>query len=112
MIAAALVWGWLLGPPLVRLLRLRRRVDRLRRGQAGVGDATLLYERMLRILKRRGFQKPAWFTPAEFASSLPPGPLGAAVGEFTIAYNAMRFGGQTGVAPRLSLLLDTLEQRP
>jgi hypothetical protein len=111
-VGAAVLWAWLLGPPLVRLLRLRRRVERVRRGQASVGDATLLYERMLRILKRRGFQKPAWFTPAEFANSLPPGPVGAAVGEFTVAYNAMRFGGQTGVAPRLSLLLDTLDHRP
>ena len=111
-VAAAVLWAWLLGPPLVRVLRLRQRVDRVRRGQARVGDATLLYERMLGILKRRGFQKPAWFTPAEFANSMPPGPLGAAVGEFTVAYNAMRFGGQTGVAPRLSLLLDTLEHRP
>jgi hypothetical protein len=111
-LAAAVLWAWLLGPPLVRLLRLRRRVDRVRRGQASASDATLLYQRMLRILKRRGFQKPAWFTPAEFANSLPPGPVGAAVGEFTAAYNAMRFGGRTGFAPRLSLLLDTLEHRP
>jgi hypothetical protein len=111
-VAAAVLWVWLLGPPLVRLLRMRRRVDRVRRGQARVGDATLLYQRMLHILKRRGFQKPAWFTPAEFASSLPAGPVGATVGEFTAAYNAMRFGGQTGVAPRLSLLLDALEHRP
>ena len=111
-VAAAVLWVWLLGPPLVRLLRLRRRADRVRRGQASVGDATLLYERMLRILKRRGFQKPVWFTPAEFAGSLPPGPVGAAVGEFTAAYNAMRFGGRTSVAPRLSLLLDSLERRP
>ena len=94
------------------MLRLRWRVDRVRRGQASVGDATLLYERLLRILKRRGFQKPVWFTPAEFANSLPPGPVGAAVGEFTAAYNAMRFGGRTDVAPRLSVLLDTLEHRP
>jgi hypothetical protein len=111
-VAAAVLWAWLLGPPLIRLLRLRRRVDRVRRGQASVGDATLLYERMLRVLKRRGFQKPAWFTPAEFAGSLPPGPVGTVVGEFTVAYNAMRFGGQTDVAPRLSLLLDKLEHRP
>ena len=111
-VAGAVLWVWFLGPPLVRLLRARRRVDRVRRGQASVGDATLLYERMLRILKRRGFQKPAWFTPAEFAGSLPPGPVGAAVGEFTAAYNAMRFGGRTSVAPRLSLLLDTLVRRP
>ena len=111
-LAAAVLWAWLLGPPLVRLLRVRRRADRVRRGQANAGDATLLYQRMLSILKRRGFQKPTWFTPAEFANSLPPGPFGAAVGEFTAGYTAMRFGGRTSVAPRLSALLDGLEHRP
>jgi transglutaminase-like putative cysteine protease len=111
-VAAAVLWAWLLGPWLVRVLRVRRRVHRVRRGQAQAGDATVLYQRMLGILKHRGFQKPAWFTPAEFASSLPPGPIGAVVGEFTTAYNAMRFGGRTEVAPRLSLLLDGLEHRP
>jgi transglutaminase-like putative cysteine protease len=104
-------WIWLLAPPLVRLLRIRSRVGRVRRGQATVGDATLLYERMLHLLKRRGYQKPAWFTPAEFAGSLPPSPLGTAVTEFTVTYNALRFGGRTEVAPRLSTLLDELERR-
>lgn len=104
------VWLWVLGPPLIRLVRMRRRVERVRRGEASVGDATLLYERMLAILKRRGYQKPAWFTPAEFAASLAGSPLAGAVGEFTVAYNALRFGGRTDVAPRLSVLLDELEQ--
>src|ERR1017187_2869351 len=62
--------------PLVRLMGMRQRVERVRRGQARVADATLLYERMLHILKRRGYQKPPWFTPAEFAASLPRLPLG------------------------------------
>jgi hypothetical protein len=83
----------------------------LRRGQASVADATLLYQRMLHILKRRGYQKPAWFTPAEFAASLPPTAMGAAVTEFTLTYNAMRFGGHTEVASRLSVLLDSLERQ-
>ena len=99
---------WLLGPRLVRLLRIRNRVERVRRGQATVGDATLLYGRMLDLLKRRGYQKPAWFTPAEFAQSLPPGRMGTAVSEFTVQYNALRFGRRTDVAPRLSILLDEL----
>src|SRR5271157_1400964 len=102
---------WVLGPRLVRLLRIRSRVERVRRGQATVGDATLLYERMLVLLKRRGYQKPAWFTPAEFAESLPPGQMGTAVTEFTGKYNALRFGRRTGVAPRLSTLLDELERQ-
>jgi hypothetical protein len=100
-----------LGPRLVRLLRFRSRVERVRRGQATVGDATLLYERMLDLLKRRGYQKPAWFTPTEFAESLPPSQLGTTVTEFTVKYNALRFGRRTGVAPRLSMLLDELERQ-
>ena len=104
------VWIWLAAPPLIRILKMRRRVERVRRGQANVGDATVLYERMLHILKRRGFEKPAWFTPVEFAGSLPRGAMAAVVGEFTTAYNDLRFGGRTGDAPRLSLLLDELEK--
>ena len=96
--------------PLYRLLRVRRRVELVRRGQASVGDATILYLRMLDILKQRGFQKPAWFTPAEFAASIPPGPLGESVGEFTATYNALRFGGHAATANRLSLLLDRMER--
>ena len=96
--------------PLWRLLRIRRRVQRVRRGHATVSDATLLYQRMLHILKRRGYQKPPWFTPTEFAASLPRTPLGLAVGEFTDAYHALRFGGHAEAAPRLSILLDRLER--
>lgn len=98
------------GPRLYRFLLVRRRVQRVRRGQASVADATLLYDRMLHALKRRGYQKPAWFTPLEFARSLPATPLGATVRDFTGAYNALRFGGRTGTAARLSTLLDELER--
>jgi hypothetical protein len=37
--------------------------------------------------------------------------LGEAVQEFTATYNALRFGGHTDAAPRLSLLLDRMEHR-
>jgi transglutaminase-like putative cysteine protease len=104
------VAAWLGGPRTVGLLRLRLRVQRVRRGKAGAGDATLLYQQMLAIVKRRGYQKPAWFTPVEFAASLPNGAFGRAVGEFTTVYNSVRFGGQTEAAQRLSLLLDRLER--
>ena len=96
--------------PLVRLMGMRRRVERVRRGQASTADATLLYQRMLHILQRRGYQKPPWFTPAEFARSLPRTPLGDSVGEFTATYNALRFGGHAETAPRLSILLDRMER--
>ena len=64
----------------------------------------------MHILKRRGYQKPAWFTPTEFAASLPCSPLGEAVGEFTVTYNALRFGGHAAAASRLSILLDRMER--
>jgi transglutaminase-like putative cysteine protease len=101
---------WVFGPPLIRMVRIRRRVDQVRRGHGSVADATLLYQRMLQILKRRGFQKPVWFTPAEFASSLPSTPMAGRVQEFTATYNALRFGGRTEVAAQLSSLLDQLER--
>ena len=64
---------------------------------------------MLEILGKRGYHKPAWFTPAEFAASLPTGPLAVAVVEFTTTYNAVRFGGHMETASRLSILLDHME---
>jgi hypothetical protein len=97
------------GRPLFGLWKMRLRVQRVRRGQASVADATMLYQRMLQVVKRHGYQKPAWFTPSEFAASLPDGVLGRAVTEFTFAYNQLRFGGRTEVAMRLSGLLDQLE---
>ncbi|HTS25543.1 MAG TPA: DUF3488 and transglutaminase-like domain-containing protein [Bryobacteraceae bacterium] len=103
-------WMWRMVPRIVRLLRIRHRVKRVRSGEASAADATLLYERMLHLLKRRGYDKPAWFTPVEFAASLPRTSLGEAVTEFTATYNALRFGGRTEAAPRLSILLDELER--
>jgi protein-glutamine gamma-glutamyltransferase len=99
-------------PKMWRAWRTRLGVWRLRRGQVSVADATLLYRRMLKLLKRRGYEKPAWSTPYEFACSLPPSEMGILVLQFTSAYNALRFGGQGDAAPRLSELLEQLESRP
>ena len=111
LIAALIAAGlWLVAPPLARRLRIRRRVEKARRGQASAGDATLLYERMQDIVKRRGFQRPGWFTPAEFAATFPEGARAEAVREFTAVYNEMRFGGRAEAAPRLSALLDRIER--
>ena len=115
------VW-WLLGlacgvvgawsaPKMWRAWRVRMGVRRLRRGKGSVADATLLYRRMLKLLKRRGYEKPAWFTPHEFARSLPPSEMGTLVEQFTAAYNALRFGGRADAAPRMSALLEELESR-
>jgi transglutaminase-like putative cysteine protease len=98
----------LAGPRALRSLHMLHRVRRVREGQASAGDATVLYERMLDVLRHRGFQKPAWFTPREFAASL-PAETGMLVDQFTAAYNDLRFGGKLDAAPRLTLLLEELE---
>jgi protein-glutamine gamma-glutamyltransferase len=109
-LASGVLGAWS-APKLWRMWRMRLGVRRLRRGQVSVADATLLYERMLKLLKRRGYEKPDWFTPYEFARSLPPSEMGMLVLQFTSAYNALRFGGQANAAPRLSELLGELEER-
>ena len=109
--ACGLLLGLGLRPLIVRL-HWRTRVARVRRGQASVADATLLYRRMLRTLERRGYRKPPWFTPGEFADSLPEGPVGRAVGEFTAAYNAVRVGGRSQASTRMSILLEEVERAP
>jgi transglutaminase-like putative cysteine protease len=96
------------GPRAWRAVRMLHRVRRVRGGNASAGDATLLYGRMLDVLHGRGFQKPVWFTPREFAASL-PAETGILVDQFTHAYNELRFGGKLDAAPRLTLLLEELE---
>ena len=86
------------------------RVRRLARGNGKASDATLLYERMLRLLARRGIQKPAWLTPAEFARVLPASEVSPIIEDLTTFYNEFRFGGRTEVAPRMMVLLDQLEK--
>jgi protein-glutamine gamma-glutamyltransferase len=111
MAAGAALLVWLVGPPLRTRIRMRQRVRKVRRGEASVADATLLYERMLQLVERRGFHKPAWFTPREFAATLPQSEWRPIVTEFTNAYNALRFGGRSDAAMRLSVLLDQLERQ-
>ena len=108
--ALAAVGLWRFGPRALRALVFRRRVDRARRSAATAADATLLYRRMLAILERRGYHKPAWFTPAEFAASLPAGPLAAAAAEFTAAYNALRFGCRAPDRVRMGALLEQMSR--
>jgi transglutaminase-like putative cysteine protease len=90
------------------LWNTRQRVREARRGAAKPSDATLLYSRMLGLLKRRGFQKPAWLTPVEFAHSLPASQTALLVEDFTQAYNDLRFGGRREAARRMMALLEQL----
>jgi protein-glutamine gamma-glutamyltransferase len=100
----------LAGPALGRWWSGRLRVRRLVRGEGRASDATLLYQRMLRALERRGIQKPPWLTPTEFARVLPASDLTPLVDDLTGAYNEFRFGGRRDAAPRMVRLLEQLEK--
>jgi len=100
----------LLGPGASRWLRGAIRVRRLKRGEGEASDATLLYQRMLALLERRGIQKPPWLTPHEFAQVLPATELSPLVEDLTSAYVEFRFGGKREAAPRMVQLLDQLEK--
>ncbi|MEP6963668.1 MAG: DUF3488 and transglutaminase-like domain-containing protein, partial [Acidobacteriota bacterium] len=99
----------LYGPAALRWWKQRSRWIRAKRGEAEASDATLLYGRMLAMLERRGFQKPPWLTPQEFAAVLPASDLALLVGDLTDAYNQVRFGAQRQAAPRMVDLLQRIE---
>jgi len=96
------------GPSLWKRWKILLRVNRARRGQASASDATLMYERMLALLRRKGIEKPVWITPREFARTVQDKSAAAIVEEFTIAYNDLRFGNRQEAAPRLVRLLEQL----
>ncbi len=101
---------WLLAPRAWKWWRARQRVKEARRGGAIASDATLLYSRMLNLLERRGHSKPPWFTPGEFARTLPPSEAAAMVASFTSAYHDLRYGGRPDAAARMIALLGRLER--
>jgi hypothetical protein len=109
--AAFAMLTWMFGPAFLRWRERREGVRRARRGEGQPSDATLLYQRMLAMLARRGYQKPPWLTPQEFARVLPPSDLSALVEDLTSAYTAFRFGGRREVAPRIIGLLEELERQ-
>jgi hypothetical protein len=87
----------------------RAHARRLARGQTQPSDATILYERFLRLLEKRGVRKPPWLTPIEFVRVLTAPDLAALAAEATAAYNDLRFGGQAEAASRLTLAIDKIE---
>lgn len=101
--------GLFYGPSWWRWLTGQFRLHHARRGAAHPSDATLLYQHMLALLEKRGFQKPPWLTPAEFARALPASELALLVDDLTRAYNEVRFGGRPEAAPRMARLLQRIE---
>jgi len=98
------------GPRVRREWRNRATVRRIARQGASASDAALLYRRMLEAMEKRGFERPSFFTPVEFARHLPPGEI-EPVAQFTAVYNAVRFGGDTAGAAELVKLLEPFERR-
>jgi transglutaminase-like putative cysteine protease len=73
-------------------------------------QATLSYQRLLKILRKKGFPKPAPLTPGEFAQSLAGTRLGSRVWEFTRLYNLLRFGQEKVPMARLRELLHEIRR--
>jgi protein-glutamine gamma-glutamyltransferase len=101
--------GKFLGRDGWRWWTVRQRMLKVQRGEGQASDATLLYQRMLKALHRRGIEKPAWLTPCEFARVLQEPELSLLVEDFTSAYNELRFGGNSEAAGRIFVLLERLE---
>jgi len=111
-IAVLALAGRLFGRDGWRWWQTRRRVLKVQRGEGQASDATLLYQRMLAVLTRRGIEKPAWLTPFEFARVLQEPELARLVEDLTEAYNEVRFGGNGDAAGRMLQLLEQLEATP
>lgn len=92
-----------------RWWKSRQQVLKVQRGEAEARDATMLYHRMLKVLRKRGIEKPPWVTPFEFARVLQEPAVSTLVVDLTAAYNELRFGGKTEVAGRIVVLLEQLE---
>ena len=103
---AALIWGWKkFGPQWRRSARIRR----IGREGCQPREAVVLYEAMLELLARRGFQKPAWFTPQEFATHLPYDER-TRIQPFTDLYQAVRFGGEADGPVKLAQMLEEMRR--
>ena len=71
--------------------------------------ASIWYDRMVRVLARRGVAKSEAQTPQEFVRKIEDGKLRGPVARFTTAYEAARFGNSGIDAKRLPELYEELE---
>jgi transglutaminase-like putative cysteine protease len=108
--AAGLVLLTLAAPAGWRLIDATRRLRRAKRGNAAPTDAALLYERMLRILRRQGHSKSPAMTALEFSQSLPSSTVAAIVARFTAAYHDLRYGGRVEAAREMAAMLEELSR--
>jgi protein-glutamine gamma-glutamyltransferase len=106
---AAVLLAAFASPGLFAGWRKKARLRKIARSGGSASDASVLYERMLELLARRGFEKPRSATPAEFARIL-TGEESRAVKEFTAVYNSVRFGGELSGTARLAAMLQGFEK--
>ncbi len=95
-----------------RAFRSRRLATRPERSPSLA--ATIWYERMTRMLARRGWRKSPAHTPSEFLICIPDEATRKSVAEFTQHYESARFGGSAEDAQRLPELyeeISTTERR-
>jgi hypothetical protein len=59
-LAVAAILLQLFGRDWWRWWKSRQHVLKVQRGEVEASDATMLYHRMLKVLHRRGIEKPAW----------------------------------------------------
>ena len=71
--------------------------------------ATLQYQKMLRLLERRGLRKPAGQTPLEFVAAVPLPLMAAAVAQLTELYQAARFGERPGNSQQMAALVESIK---
>ncbi len=91
--------------------QLRRTIParKARLGKSAPKDATILYTRMLDMMKRRGYQKPGWFTAQEFAGSV-RADVTEELDRFTAAYYSVRFGGNSEDSRAMAAILERLSE--
>jgi len=70
--------------------------------------ATIWYERLTRMLARKGWRKSPAHTPEEFLICIQGEPLRGSVAKFTQHYESARFGGSAQDAQRLPELYEEI----
>ena len=85
---------------------------RLRHHDAALSpnEATLVYEGLLRILRKKGVERAVSQTPREFAQQIAVTGLNREVREFTELYTLLRFGHRPVSVPRLRQLLEAIRR--
>ena len=100
----------ILAASMPRIVTLSRRIRLARRPErAPQMAASIWYEKMLRQLARKGFQKSPAQTPDEFAAAIRDEGLKTRVSDFTERYEGARFGGSAQDASRLPEIYEEIK---